>query len=108
MTAPKTYPIYDVCGVAFIPGMCDFNMHNVLGALRSVGISERRCLYAQVHIVVYDNLWARNQLEFVGSKVMYNTFEVTIDPGGQDLNQPVVNSHLSDGKKFVTLRTREF
>jgi hypothetical protein len=106
--APKTYPVYDVSGICYFPGTCDFNMHNVLGALRSVGISERMYLYAQVNITVYDQLWANSLLEFVDGKVMYGRIEITIDPETKDQNENVVNSYLSDGQKFVTLRTREY
>ena|SRR5688572_18396085 len=99
-------PIYDVCGTSFISGCTNFNMWTVLEALRSAGITERRYLYAHLHIVVYDSLWASSQLEFVDNKVMWNAFEVTIDTQATDLG-PIVHSTLSDGKKFVTLRTRE-
>jgi hypothetical protein len=103
----QNIPLYDVSNTCFIYGVTNFNLANALAALRSINVIERRKLYAKLNVTAYDNLAASGQIEFRGDSVFWCNFEVTIDPDS-DCQSAIVDSILSDGHKFVTLRTREF
>lgn len=100
-------PVHDVSGGCFVYGINNFCLQNMLSALRSVGIIEREKLFATVNITVYDNLAVSGQLDYYPDKIKWVKFEVTVDPNSV-FDKSVVDSYLTDGKKTVILRTREY